>query len=379
MKKYTYKQRASAVLVLGSHRSGTSVLTRALASAGVCLGNDLYGPRYDNPKGFFEDKIANQLDDEFIGSFGGWWGSLMHPSLVSQCLVATYQNALKEKVFKRFKEDALWGLKDPRISRLWRFWLPVFTETGVTPIFLLANRHPFSVASSLANRDRMPKAQALVLWILHQLDALEALVEFGGLVVDYDLMLSLPNRELQRIALYLGTTEKLTQDAIALFEGDFVDPKLRHTHCRNEPVKSSLEELSIKLYEGLLDLAKLPSGLDEKNIARAHDLITMCRSELAMLEDWMEAIDALNQSRFSAQAYNAIAESRITDPQGFSISFSLGLESVVNLLKCRIEQSDKTIQDLSSRIFSMNDELLRAEAQIELLKDIMLDRGKDSI
>ena len=42
-------------LVLGSHRSGTSVLSRALLAAGVFLGKSLYGPRFDNPKGFFED------------------------------------------------------------------------------------------------------------------------------------------------------------------------------------------------------------------------------------------------------------------------------------------------------------------------------------
>ena len=54
------------VLVLGSYRAGTFVLSRALIVAGVYWGENLYGPRFDNPKGLFENKCAHQSNELFL-------------------------------------------------------------------------------------------------------------------------------------------------------------------------------------------------------------------------------------------------------------------------------------------------------------------------
>ncbi|HET7616681.1 MAG TPA: hypothetical protein VFK27_06925, partial [Bacillales bacterium] len=60
---------SKAVVVLGSGRSGTSVLARAINIAGVNLGSTFIKPNPTNPKGFFENgrivklhkKICSQL------------------------------------------------------------------------------------------------------------------------------------------------------------------------------------------------------------------------------------------------------------------------------------------------------------------------------
>ena len=48
------------------------------------------------------------------------------------------------------------------------------------------------------------------------------------------------------------------------------------------------------------------------------------------------------------------------------------LENVANMLKRTLEQRDQTIAEQSMRFAAMRDELLRAEAQLDLLKDVML-------
>ena len=235
------KPKKRCALVLGSHRSGTSVLTRSLVAAGVYLGENLMEPiAENNPKGFFEDIITNQLDEAFLKDINCRWDSIVLPTNIASQVVATYQKNINEMVLKRFADSFLWGLKDPRISRLWRLWLPVFAETDIEPVFVLANRHPFSVASSLAKRDRMPEAHALALWAVHQLDSLEALVQQGGLVVDYDLVMKEPRHELQRIASFLGTADRLAQDEIDGFECDFLAHELRHSHYLHESATSPL-------------------------------------------------------------------------------------------------------------------------------------------
>ena len=337
---------------------------------GVALGVDLYGPRYDNPKGFFEDKIANQLDDEVLKRCDCWWGALLLPSEIAPDVVNFYQSALKKDVFKRFNESTLWGLKDPRISRLWRLWLPVFKETGVMPVFVLANRHPFSVASSLAKRDRMPKAQALALWIVHQLDSLEALVEHGGLVVDYDLMMQAPRQELYRIAQFLGTADRLDQSEISRFESDFLDHELRHAHYLNESAATPLQKLCLDLYSGLLEMAHLPGGLVEAHIDHARNLIAQCRCELSKFADWMQAIDDLHSGRLDEIGPPSHFPTTL-DAHSRVPGLSDELENIATLVIKRLAQRDQVIAEQSLRLGSMRDELLRAEAQLDLLKDVM--------
>jgi len=53
-------------LIFGSGRSGTSMLAGTLYKAGYYMGDDLYPPRESNPKGFFENKFINDLNEEII-------------------------------------------------------------------------------------------------------------------------------------------------------------------------------------------------------------------------------------------------------------------------------------------------------------------------
>ena len=51
-------------VILGMHRSGTSVVSRGLKVLGVDLGNRLIVPDKFNPKGYWEDLDINQFNDE---------------------------------------------------------------------------------------------------------------------------------------------------------------------------------------------------------------------------------------------------------------------------------------------------------------------------
>src|ERR1035441_4241772 len=54
---------ATAVLVLGMHRSGTSALARVLNLLGVELGSDLLPPAADNEMGFWEHREVQFIHD----------------------------------------------------------------------------------------------------------------------------------------------------------------------------------------------------------------------------------------------------------------------------------------------------------------------------
>lgn len=75
--------------------------------------------------------------------------------------------------------------------------------------------------------------------------------------------------------------------------------------------------------------------------------------------------DATRDSIVGASAACAEVQTRSTN-------FSKDLENVAALLKSILAQRDQTIVEQSMQIRAMRDELLRAEAQLDLLKDVLL-------
>src|SRR6185437_1628887 len=53
-------------LILGSGRSGTSMAAGILAQTGYFMGDDLWPADIGNPKGYFEDREVNTINDELI-------------------------------------------------------------------------------------------------------------------------------------------------------------------------------------------------------------------------------------------------------------------------------------------------------------------------
>jgi len=54
------------IIILGSGRSGTSMVAGCLAKSGYFMGNNLYPPRNSNPKGFFESADINGVNEDII-------------------------------------------------------------------------------------------------------------------------------------------------------------------------------------------------------------------------------------------------------------------------------------------------------------------------
>ena len=202
-------------VIVGMHRSGTSLLARLLDGLGVA-----FGPRVmtrsvpDNEGGYWEhsDIVAAQealLDDVLDRPWhrargleplaGDWWKSAE---------VLPYRLALTA-VLERECAPAphLFGFKDPRTARLLPLWLDIFRETGFEPAFVLATRAPDAVAGSLHRRQNMPPALGRLLWLQHTLEAVSQLDGSVRAVVDYDELLADPGTVLRGLSLALELPE----------------------------------------------------------------------------------------------------------------------------------------------------------------------------
>jgi hypothetical protein len=95
------------------------------------------------------------------------------------------------------------------------------------------------------------------------------------------------------------------------------------------------------------------------------------RADAQLIADLQAA--ATSTSIFSATA--AMGEAKFC-----ATAFSKDLENIAALLKSNLARRDQTIVEQSMRLAAMSEELLRAEAQLDLLKDVMLGgQGDDHL
>ncbi|SDE19792.1 sulfotransferase [Kordiimonas lacus] len=131
------------VIILGIHRSGTSLLTRMLEKIGLFVGKDLQGDH--------ESRIFIQINNKYFEKTGSSWDAPVYP------MQAVAKTNLLAPVFRKNIDsirdsygpmEGLWGFKDPRTVITLPFWLDLFPEAQIIYI----TRSPNDIARSLTRR-----------------------------------------------------------------------------------------------------------------------------------------------------------------------------------------------------------------------------------
>lgn len=274
------------ILVLGMHRSGTSVITRALGALGAALGSRLLPALPCNPRGIFEDRRITTADNALLAAMGMRWYSLQPMPVEALRRTALGESGAEALTFllELLESGPVCGLKDPRLCRLMAFWRPLLANLmrgGVDVSCVLSVRHPDAVAASLKARDGMSRAHALRLWIQHELGALSGSAGFTRLAVSYDAVLEEPERELRRMGERLGLP--VHDDALRAFADEFLDRDLRHGSAATDDDAgddAGAAELALEIYECLL-------------AAAANDLDLESAEATRLLGGWIAAEKAL--------------------------------------------------------------------------------------
>jgi len=159
-----------AVVILGMHRSGTSVLTRTISLLGADLPRNLYGAGVGNETGHWEPARILELNDWLLAAIGSSTADPLElPAGWSDSPAAReFLPRMIELLADEYGESELFVLKDPRLCRLLALWLEAFSAAGVEPRFVLAVRNPLEAARSLHARSPVvPLADGLRMWLSH--------------------------------------------------------------------------------------------------------------------------------------------------------------------------------------------------------------------
>lgn len=274
-----------AIVVLGMHRSGTSAVTRGLAALSVNLGDNFFESQPDNPTGYWEDKALVAINQRVLEELRLKWDDTR---LLAADSFRHHRIRLLQLHAVRYLQSGLaatpiWGFKDPRTIRLLPFWPEVVRKSGAADAYVLAIRHPLSVAASLFRRQEIRSEKAARLWLAHNVPFLREIRDRPIVVVDYDLLASAPKGQLERLARKLDLTpgDGTRSYEIERFTDDFLDRALRHNVFSTDEFDTASEagRLSHRAYLLLYELATDSRRPDEAFWAAWDEISDLLASE----------------------------------------------------------------------------------------------------
>jgi hypothetical protein len=380
-------------LVLGMHRSGTSAVTRALIALGAHVGSNLVPPAIDNPRGFFECLDVVNLNNKLLSLIGLSFLSLgdINPKSIAQEDLAILRDEANTLISRLLSVHDFIVVKDPRICRLLWFWIPLLEQSGVHLSCVVVVRNPLSVASSLAKRNNLTQEHVFLLWLQHLLLVVIGTAKIDRFFIKYDSLISEPQLQIARMKTWLikgGIEIKYTSQEMNEYINDFLSPELSHSVYEDDEPKFLTEcpDIVIHLYQ-LLSQASNNEWVGENSL----------NTSIQECEKYLEAIDLsfsiIKQKDLVIQRKNEELQ-HITQlvalnvPGANSLSTNKwappklveSLEAVSELLQVTLIERDEMIAQQNKQLSNLRSEIIRAEAQLDLLKDVMLDnRDEDRL
>jgi hypothetical protein len=229
-------QQRNGFVVLGMHRSGTSMLSGLLVTGlGYNVGAPLIGGAFDNEKGFFELLDVVLQNDVYMNEQNVWWSSnvlaydYLLATKISNAGGANFQHGRKALQFLNSPENTPWLQKDPRMCITLKTWLPLLSTQ---PAVIWTYRHPIEVAQSLIKREAsFTLDHALRLWIIYNMRGIQNSASLCRVYTSNEAVLNSPMEEVQRISDELATKchvpsppNVLTKEQV----NKFVDTSLQH-------------------------------------------------------------------------------------------------------------------------------------------------------
>ncbi len=265
------------------------MVTRLLHGCGLDLGpkDALMPPQADNPDGFWEHLGFVALNDELLEAFGGAWDL---PPKGNENLSDERLNPLRMKarlLIDAFDSAQIWGWKDPRNTLTLPFWEDLLPDLKT----LIIVRNPLEVAYSMRKRNGTSYAFGLRLWEIYNRRLLEGAGKSDRLFTHYDLFFANAEKELQRVADFVGLP-----DAKIRGTAELVATKRRHTHFSiAQLVDAGVSEEVIELYRALIAEAsptrRKASAAKSRRVAKSQ--------EIDLLPGAVSRVDSFVPDRFA--------------------------------------------------------------------------------
>jgi|GEM_PF-5305657 len=286
---------APLLLLVGMHRSGTSLLGSVLPQLGVGMPGDLIAGDAHNPEGYFERHDVTQLQEQLLIELDRFWAGhrgaeplpeawRSHPATLT--CEQGLRSLLREEALR---QQGPWAIKDPRSSVFLPLWRQLCKELDIPLRLVLAVRDPEAVVASVMARDErlagMTWWRAQQLWWRFNSAVLTSSPladEEETLVLHYEAWFTNPEVQARLLAADLGLPEPKVDQLNAVKAA--IKPEHRHQQPLPD-VAPSLDPRLQKLHHWLQQRTTvcLPRKLCKGPLQPKRSL----RQQLAHSFDWL--------------------------------------------------------------------------------------------
>ena len=218
------------VLLLGPHRSGSSLGAQSFARGGLPMGDRLIlEPTPDNLDGYWEDRdvvgVHSALAAALYGEVGQ--GGTNDPDYVSEAGGSgpawdAARSSLGRLLQERFRTSPVYGVKDPRAARYLPLWLEVAGDLGLDIKSVLFLRRPAGTASSLLARDDLPAIFGELLWLRYTVNVLRHTARYLTAVLTYETWFTDPAENCRRVAEVVASLGLDAHNVATAYKSDLV-------------------------------------------------------------------------------------------------------------------------------------------------------------
>ena len=214
-------------VVIGMHRSGTSLTMQALGQLGLASGDGLLPGNAYNQRGYWEAAEVVALHDQLLSDFDRPWGAFQHllplpDDWLTSAPAARARSRIIEilqiRLSKQGIEKAI-AIKDPRMSLFLPLWYEAAATLGVTLRTIICLRNSWDVAQSLLRRDAIPLDAGRLLWLLYTATALRDAKPDSTVLSYFGDWTSAPEAALARLARF---TDSAVLEELHVYESGLV-------------------------------------------------------------------------------------------------------------------------------------------------------------
>ena len=232
------QDKPKIILILGMHRSGTSLVAQMVAKWGAYMGDDLMQANEYNKEGYWEYNPLVQLNDKILNYLGNTWYTPPF-SINLSLLINVFGKEAYQLIDKMDKHNTTWCWKDPRMVSLLPFWEKIFSDREIVLINCI--RSPLAVANSLLYRNNMPQEVSYALWLFSNIAVINLLYKgLKHINIIYEELISSSNEVCLKLFSFLNSIELSPKpDSVLISMKSCINPDLSNTRLNSSQIKKS--------------------------------------------------------------------------------------------------------------------------------------------
>ena len=337
-------QRRPVVLVLGMHRSGTSLCSHILSALGIDMSDDI-DVNPSNGRGHWERREIVEFHDRILRLFNRDFSGRFHDFVLPVAWWADPRVAqIKREIVAFLKQrmgDGYFGFKDPRTVRLMPMWHQILNELKLAPKIVLCLRNPAQVARSLQVRDGLDLANGEYRWLVHMIDFYRYASNLDCCTVEYEEWFNNPPGSVKKLQQFLGLQWQQSESDLGLVLSGIIDPAARHDGANHRDASQPLVRTLYKL------------AAQSEQDAAARDQITYIASQFVSFQQLQKPLQ---------QAFEEVA---LTAAKYFEVEReATALRAVVTERNADLAAADARTGDLEGGLAAAKAEVEKQRAQI---------------